>query len=169
MRRHTQAVTDLGDLLLIADGEDLVGVYFPGHWYPPKAGELGETVAERDDPVLAEAAEQLREYLTGGRREFDLRQRTAGDAFSEQVWAMLRAIPYGERTTYGAIAEHLGGRALAQRVGQAVGHNPLSIVIPCHRVVAADGSLRGFAGGLDRKQQLLEIEEPEHVRSSRLF
>lgn len=83
--------------------------------------------------------------------------------------ARLREIPYGTTTTYGTIAVQLGNRALAQRVGRAVGHNPLSIVVPCHRVVGADGSLTGFAGGLDRKRALLALEEPAEVRAARLF
>lgn len=167
--RHTIARTDLGDLLLVADGEDLTGVYFPGHWYPPSAGAIGDQVEESSDPVLAEAASQLREYLAGDRREFDLRIATAGDDFSEQVWALLREIPYGTTTTYGSLAEALGNPRLAQRVGHAVGHNPISIVIPCHRVLGADGSLTGFAGGLDRKRALLTLEEPAQVRAGRLF
>lgn len=95
--------------------------------------------------------------------------RTGGDEFFEQVWALLCEIPYGQTTTYGALAERLGDRRLAQRVGQAVGRNPISILIPCHRVLGADGSLTGYAGGLDRKRFLLELEEPVEASASRLF
>lgn len=167
--RHATAETDLGDMMLVARGDRLIGCYFPGHWYPPAADSIGTEVVAADDDVLAQATMQLRDYLAGGRRQFDIELQTAGDEFSERVWELLRKIPYGDTTTYGELAEQLGGRSLAQRVGQAVGHNPLSIFIPCHRVVGADGSLTGFAGGLHRKRRLLELEEPVEVRSGRLF
>ena len=109
-------------------------------------------------PLFARAAVQLEEYLDGRRTTFDVPVATVGDAFQEQVWRMLRGIRFGETTTYGALAERLGARALARRVGQAVGRNPVSILIPCHRVVGASGSLTGYAGGLERKQFLLELE-----------
>ena len=89
---------------------------------------------------------------------------TRGDDFSERVWKLLREIPYGQTTTYGALAERLGDKSLAQRVGDAVGHNPLCVFIPCHRVVGANGALTGYAGGLKRKQFLLELEEPVGAR-----
>ncbi len=92
-----------------------------------------------DEPVFTQAATELDDYLAGERRSFTVPVATAGDAFQEQVWARLREIPYGETTTYGTLAVELGNPALAQRVGQAVGHNPLSIIVPCHRVVGADG------------------------------
>ncbi|MEV8517790.1 methylated-DNA--[protein]-cysteine S-methyltransferase [Dactylosporangium sp. NPDC051484] len=168
-RRHAFVETTLGELLLVADGEALAGLYFPKHWHPPKEADIGERVEENADPLIAEAARQVREYLAGSRRDFDVPVSTHGDEFSERVWALLRQIPYGQTTTYGALAERLGGKRLAQRVGQAVGHNPVSIVIPCHRVVGADGSLTGFAGGLARKRALLELEEPAEVRAGRLF
>jgi methylated-DNA-[protein]-cysteine S-methyltransferase len=159
--RHRTVPTVLGDLLLVAHDEALAGVYFPGHWYPPTDEFCGRPVpAERPDPVLDAAATQLGEYLAGTRQTFDVPTVTASDAFSERVWALLRKIPYGRTTTYGRLAIELGNRALAQRVGQAVGHNPLSIVIPCHRVVGADGSLTGYAGGIERKQFLLDLEQP---------
>ncbi|MFG2040649.1 methylated-DNA--[protein]-cysteine S-methyltransferase [Dactylosporangium sp. NPDC048998] len=168
-RRHAFVGTTLGELLFVADGAALAGLYFPKHWYPPKESEIGERVEANADPVIAEAARQVREYLAGSRRGFDVPVSTHGDEFSERVWALLRQIPYGQTTTYGALAERLGGKQLAQRVGQSVGHNPVSIVIPCHRVVGADGSLTGFAGGLTRKRALLEVEEPEEARAARLF
>lgn len=168
-RRHAFVPTGLGDLLAVLQGEELVGLYFPNHWYPPSEREIGPAVGLADDPVAALVAEQLGEYFAGDRQQFQLAVTTQGDEFSERVWAILREIPYGSTTTYGAIAEALGSKGLAQRVGQAVGHNPISIVIPCHRVVGADGSLTGFAGGLQRKQALLELEEPAEVSASRLF
>ena len=167
--RHTTVSTTLGELLLVAEGDALAGIYFPQHTYPPKPEALGERVDEASDPFFADLARQLREYLAGERTVFEIPIATSGDAFSEKVWAILREIPYGTTITYGAIAERLGGRGLAQRVGPAVGHNPISIVVPCHRVVGADGSLTGFAGGLSRKRTLLELEEPSEASAARLF
>ncbi|WP_116116284.1 methylated-DNA--[protein]-cysteine S-methyltransferase [Austwickia chelonae] len=168
-RRHAHVATVLGELLLVTDAENLVGVYFPDHRHPPSATEIGERTDEEADEVIAWTARELREYLSGERRVFDIPTAAAGNEFSERVWALLREIPYGATTTYGALAEELGNKAFAQRVGQAVGRNPLSIVVPCHRVVGADGSLTGFAGGLDRKRFLLGLEESGADRAGRLF
>jgi methylated-DNA-[protein]-cysteine S-methyltransferase len=167
--RHALVETPIGELTVVASGEAVVGLYFPGHWYLPPAEMLGEPVAAADDPLLNEAAEQLVDYLVGRRTRFDLPVETRGDQFQERVWAMLREIPFGATTTYGELAERLGNRALAQAVGQAVGHNPVSVIIPCHRVVGRDGSLTGFAGGLKRKRFLLDLEEPTTVKAGRLF
>lgn len=157
-RRHTTIPTAIGDLLLLAEGDDLTGLYFPEHWYPPAASALGEAVDVVTDSLFERASEQLVEYLAGERTEFELLLSAAGGDFEQRVWAELRSIPYGHTTTYGAIARTLGGPALARRVGYSVGHNPLSIVVPCHRVLGADGRLTGYAGGVDRKQALLELE-----------
>jgi methylated-DNA-[protein]-cysteine S-methyltransferase len=167
--RHALVETPIGELTVVASGEAVVGLYFPGHWYLPPAEMLGEPVAAADDALLNEAARQLVDYLDGRRTGFDLPVQTRGDQFQERVWAMLREIPFGATTTYGELAERLGNRALAQAVGQAVGHNPVSIIIPCHRVVGRDGSLTGFAGGLKRKRFLLDLEEPTTVKAGRLF
>lgn len=167
--RHAIVETSLGGLTVVASGDAITGLYFPHHWYLPSEASMGRRVAVRDDTLLTLAATQLDEYLNGDRTTFDLPTRTNGDAFQERVWAMLREIPFGETTTYGELAERLGNKALAQSVGQAVGHNPLSIIVACHRVVGSNGKLTGFAGGLKRKQRLLEIEEPETVKAARLF
>ena len=167
--RHARVQTTLGELTVVADGDALSGLYFPGHWYLPQESTLGVLVDGDSDEIFAQVQAELTQYLAGERRAFDAAVSTRGDEFSEAVWAMLREIPYGETTTYGALAQRLGNRHLAQRVGQAVGHNPVSILIPCHRVVGADGSLTGYAGGLDRKRLLLELEEPAEVAASRLF
>lgn len=167
--RHTQIETTLGELTLVADGEQLTGLYFPQHRHLPEASMFGERVDADTDDVFVLAKAELDEFLAGERETFDLPVRTKGDEFSERVWAKLRESPYGETTTYGALAERLGNRRLAQRVGQVVGRNPVSIVIPCHRVVGAGGSLTGYAGGLDRKRFLLELEEPAETKKSRLF
>lgn len=167
--RNAIAPTAVGDLLVVADGDAVTGIYFPGHRYPPAAGSIGARVALADDPLLTRLAAELDEYLSGERRDFDVAVRTSGDEFSERVWALLREIPYGETTTYGDLAGRLGNRRLAQRVGQCVGHNPVSIVVPCHRVLGASGALTGYAGGLERKRALLELEEPEARRAERLL
>ena len=168
-RRHTTLATELGDLLAVAEGEALAGLYFPRHWHPPVVGTIGPEVSPTGDRVFETLRAELAEYVRRERRTFTVPTVTHGDAFSERVWDLLVAIPYGETTTYGTIARELGNPGLAQRVGQAVGHNPVSILIPCHRVVGADGSLTGYAGGLDRKARLLEIEEPPEKAESRLF
>jgi methylated-DNA-[protein]-cysteine S-methyltransferase len=165
--RHTRIATTLGELTLVADGAQLTGLYFPQHWYLPPVSALGEFVA--DDPFFAEVAGQLDDYLAGRRNAFEVPVALAGDDFEQTVWTMLTAIPYGSTTTYGALAARLGNPALAQAVGQAVGHNPVSIIVPCHRVVGKDGKLTGYAGGLRRKQRLLELEEPALAKAGRLF
>lgn len=156
-------------MLLVARGDALIGAYFEGHTYPPAADSIGEPTFEDSDPLLAQAAAELREYLSGQREAFTVALRTSGDEFSERVWQLLRELPFGVTTTYGALAKQLGNTALAQRVGQAVGHNPIMIFIPCHRVLGADGSLTGYAGGLERKRTLLALEEPAAAEAGRLF
>lgn len=162
--RHTTIATPLGELLLVVDGPAVTGLYFPQHRYPPAADGIGEPTD--GDETTAAVGAQLSEYFAGSRPVFELPLAPAGSAFDHQVWDLLRAIPFGETTTYGALARRLGNPGLAQRVGQSVGHNPISIIVPCHRVVGADGGLTGFAGGLDRKRFLLDLETPV---GSRLF
>jgi len=159
--RHSLVETSLGTLTVVATDGSIVGLYFPGHWYLPPAASLGERV--EGDPLIDEAAAQLAEFLNGSRTGFDLPVATAGSALQERVWAILRDIPYGATTSYGAIATRLGDRALAQSVGQAVGHNPVSIIIPCHRVLGSTGRLTGYAGGVERKRALLDLEAPAAV------
>ena len=156
--RHALVETSLGALTVVAADDAIVGLYFPGHWYLPPAASLGERVDA--DPLVDETAAQLAEFLDGSRTGFDLPVSTAGSPLQERVWAILRDIPYGATTTYGAIAAQLGDRALAQSVGQAVGHNPVSIIIPCHRVLGSSGRLTGYAGGVERKRALLDLESP---------
>jgi methylated-DNA-[protein]-cysteine S-methyltransferase len=165
MNRHAIVSTRIGDLTLVASGTALAGVYFPHHWVKPTPETLGERVrdtAPATDPLIAEAARQLDEYLAGERTTFDLPTVLRGDEFQRRVWSILTEIPYGETTSYGEIAARLGESA--QAVGKAVGQNPLSIVIPCHRVIGKNGSLTGYAGGVKRKQFLLDLEEPVGAR-----
>lgn len=166
---HTLVATEIGELTLTGDGTHLTGLYFPAHRYPPGPDRLGERVAPGSNDVLEMTARQVREYLRGERDAFDLPLRPGGNSFQETVWNMLLEIPFGATTTYGDLARRLGNVSLAQQVGQAVGHNPISLVIPCHRVVGHDGSLTGYAGGLDRKRALLDLEESAETRAARLF
>lgn len=167
--RHAIIGTVLGDLTLVAADDALAGVYFAHHWTRPSRDSLGPRAEAGHDPVLAAAGTQLAEYLSGERTSFDLHTSVTGTPFETRVWAMLQEIPFGETTTYGELAGKLGDSRLAWPVGQAVGHNPLSIIVPCHRVVGKDGKLTGYAGGLKRKQFLLGLEEPAMVKAARLF
>ncbi|HEX5087093.1 MAG TPA: methylated-DNA--[protein]-cysteine S-methyltransferase [Nocardioides sp.] len=130
----------------------------------PSVGEShdGRPRGDRDDnnPLLVEAARQLRAYFDRDLKEFDLPLAPVGSEFQQQVWKALREIGYGETSSYGDIAHRLGkSNAASRAVGLANGRNPIPIVIPCHRVIGANGTLTGYAGGLDRKQTLLEIEQ----------
>ena len=167
--RHATFPTDLGDLLAVADGDALTGLYFEHHRYPPSADRCGVRVDAVADELLASVETQVGEYLAGARRGFDLPLAPSGEPFQHRVWALLTGIPHGSTTTYGALATDLGDRNLAQAVGGAVGRNPISIIVPCHRVVGADGSLTGYAGGLDRKRALLDLEAGPPEASGRLF
>jgi methylated-DNA-[protein]-cysteine S-methyltransferase len=164
--RHAVIDSDLGPLTIVARGGAVTGLYFAHHIRRPAAETFGPAGA---DELLDEAARQLLDYLAGGRREFDLPLEADGDAFQRSVWTIVDEIPFGRTTTYGRIAEKLGDRALAYRVGQAVGANPLCVFVPCHRVLGANGSLTGYAGGLKRKRALLDLEEPAEVGAGRLF
>ena len=162
---HTTAESPVGELTLVAEDVRLTGVYFPQHWYRPDPATFGD----RDDAGFGEVKQQLTEYFAGQRERFDLRLGARGDEFQERVWARISAIPYGRTVSYGDIATELGGGVLAKDVGAAVGRNPLSVIVPCHRVVGKDGKLTGYAGGLARKRFLLQLEEPAGAGSARLF
>jgi methylated-DNA-[protein]-cysteine S-methyltransferase len=151
---HRSIDSPLGELILVAEDATLSGVYFPGHWTRPDAATFGE----RSERRLERVERQLAEYFAGERTSFELPTAVTGSAFQREVWALLDAIPYGQTTTYGEIARELGSPTLARKVGNAVGHNPLSVIVPCHRVVGSDGKLTGYAGGLQRKRFLLELE-----------
>jgi methylated-DNA-[protein]-cysteine S-methyltransferase len=167
--RHAVIDSTLGELTLVADDDALTGVYFRHHWYRPSADTFGPRVDAESDDLLARAQTQLTDYLAGLRTDFDLPIKLDGDAAQRRVWDLLVTIPYGDTVTYGEIAATLADGTTAQEVGQAVGHNPLSIVVPCHRVVGRNGQLTGYAGGVERKQFLLELEEPAETRAARLF
>ena len=152
--RHAVFGSPVGDLTAVGTSEGLRALYFDAHTRRP----AGETFGERDDAAFTQVRTQVGEYFAGTRRVFDLDLAPVGDGFQLEVWALLAQIPYGERRSYGDLALALGGRNLARAVGAANGQNPLSIIVPCHRVVGADGSLVGYGGGLPIKRYLLELE-----------
>jgi len=154
----------VGRLRLIASESALVGIWFEqGRDAARHAGGL----VEKSSPVLEHARTQLQEYFAGQRRDFELPLDPRGTDFQRRVWQRLLKIPYGETTSYGALAGDLGDAKASRAVGLANGSNPIPIVIPCHRVIGADGSLTGFGGGLAIKQQLLDLERT--ARQPRLF
>lgn len=169
MTYHAHTLTPLGEMILASDGQALTGAWFTGQAHFPDAKDLGHRVEISDCDVLTEAQAQLLEYFDRQRKVFDLPLAPDGTDFQLAVWAALQDIPYGYTSTYGAISKLVGPGAPAQAVGQAVGRNKLSIFIPCHRVLAADGKLTGYAGGLERKEFLLALEEPSAEAEGRLF
>lgn len=155
--RHATLDTPLGPLLLVSDGDALVAAAFDGAPPPGAAPEA--------DAVLSTASAELTAYFDGEAVTFSVPVRTMGTPFQERVWAALREIPRGATLSYGALAARLGDPGAAQAVGAANGQNPVVVVVPCHRVVGADGSLTGYAGGLERKRALLALESSQ----TRLF
>lgn len=156
MIRYARFSTPLGTVFAVAAGSALTGIYFDGQRYAP------QIPAEwREDPAhapLAECARQLTEYFAGQRDCFDLPLAPDGTEFQRRVWGEIARIPFGATLTYAELAARAGAPGAARAAGAATGRNPLSIVVPCHRVVGTDGSLTGYAGGLERKTRLLEIE-----------
>lgn len=151
--------------LVVADDGHLVGLYTEGHPRYPSPEGLGPRVPG----ALPAAVDQLAEYFAGERTAFDLPLRPVGDAFSTRVWKLVRAIAHGRTRSYGDLARELGEPRLAQAVGAANARNPLLVVVPCHRVVGADGALVGYAGGLHRKRYLLDLEQPAGPETGRLW
>ena len=157
---HTTYRSPIGELTLVGSAGRLSGVYFPHHWTRPDRSRFGPHTTGGFEA----ATNQLDEYFGGERRAFELDTAADGDEFQVRVWDLIAAIPYGETRTYGALAAELGDPRAAREVGAAVGRNPLSIVVPCHRVVGKDGALTGYAGGLRRKWFLLDLEQDQHAR-----
>jgi methylated-DNA-[protein]-cysteine S-methyltransferase len=145
----------VGRLRLIGRGEELVAIWFE---HGRDARKEHPALVAGTSAVLARTRAQLEEYFRGERRDFDLPLAPEGTEFQKKVWRLLRFIRYGTTTTYGALAQELGNRQASRAVGLANGSNPIPIVIPCHRVIGADGSLTGFGGGLPIKSALLELE-----------
>ena len=151
----------LGKILLAADEEGMTGVWFEAQKY--FAAKLPPEHEEGTTPVLGDACRWLDVYFSGREPDFTPKLHLIGSDFRQAVWALLLQIPYGQTRTYGALAKQLaekngGKRVSAQAVGGAVGHNEISILVPCHRVVGTGGSLTGYAGGVDKKKALLELE-----------
>lgn len=156
VRACTRFDSPLGRMLLAATDRGLAGVWFEGQKHGPDAGGWPE---DRAHPVLVEAAAQLRAYFAGERDAFDLPlDLQAGTPFQQSVWNALRAIPTGGTTSYAQLARGLGKASAARAIGAAVGRNPISVVVPCHRVLGTGGALTGYAGGLERKTALLRLE-----------
>ena len=147
----------LGEILIASRGEEITGLWFTGQKYD-RAG-LGDVVpAEPENsPALSAALRWLEEYFRGEEPKIEITLNPQGTAFQKRVWRELLTIPYGETLSYGALAKRLGSSPRA--VGAAVGRNPISLLIPCHRVLGSDGSLTGYAGGVERKKFLLEQEK----------
>ena len=160
-RTHTLIPSPIGTLTAVRVDDTLVGLHMELHRRPLDDGLIGD----RRDDGFDDVVRQLGEYFAGNRTAFELPLHPDGNEFQLQVWELLTRIPYGETRSYGDLARALGDRSLAQAVGAANGRNPLSIVVPCHRVIGADGTLVGYAGGLSRKRFLLDLEQ----RGGRLF
>jgi methylated-DNA-[protein]-cysteine S-methyltransferase len=159
-RTHTVVPSPIGPLTVVREDHALVRLLMS-----PPTGLDPEVVGERSDEGFADVLRQLGEYFAGERTTFDLPLRPVGSDFELAVWGQLTQIPYGETRSYGHVAKAVGEPGGAQAVGAANGRNPLAIVVPCHRVIGADGSLVGFGGGLPRKRFLLDLEQ----RAYRLF
>ncbi|MBE1529266.1 methylated-DNA-[protein]-cysteine S-methyltransferase [Sphingopyxis sp. OAS728] len=146
----------VGELTLVADARGLAAILWEND--KPDRVRLGALIENPDHPVLLDTEQQLGEYFAGTRRSFDVPLSFAGTDFQKRVWAALLAIPFGETRSYGEIAEQLGAPGASRAVGAANGRNPISIIAPCHRVVGSNGKLTGFAGGLEAKAFLLDLE-----------
>jgi methylated-DNA-[protein]-cysteine S-methyltransferase len=151
---YTTMESPIGELLLVGDGDTLSGLYMQDG-RKPKAIATGWREASAP---LADARRQLEEYFAGDRTTFDIPLAAEGAPFEREVWHALEEIPYGETVSYGEIARRVGQPTAARAVGTANGRNPIAVIVPCHRVIGADGSLTGYGGGLERKRLLLELE-----------
>ena len=159
MRTHTVIDSVVGTLTLVAEEGSIVGLYMDLRRHRPDDNALGEPDPRgREVEPFKAAADQLDAYFAGELTRFDVPLAPRGSEFQQRVWAALQEIPYGRTESYGELAERIGSPGGARAVGLANGKNPIGIIIPCHRVVGADGSLTGYGGGLDRKKQLLDLE-----------
>lgn len=152
----SSCASPLGRIVLAAVDDQLLGVWFDEQTHLP---DLSACTSAPDHPVLQRTALQLTQYFAGQRRTFDVPLATvAGTPFQQAVWRALQDIPFGSTCSYGELARRIGKPAAVRAVGAAVGRNPLGIIVPCHRVIGASGSLTGYAGGLHRKTALLQLE-----------
>lgn len=155
----------IGDLLLVADDSALIGLYFSGRKHVPAKSK--QWTLNVQHPVLRMAAKQLEEYFEGKRKEFTLPLRFAGTEFQQKVWQEIARIPYGKTVTYTDLAERAGAPQAVRAAGTTTGRNPISIIVPCHRVVGKNGDLCGFAGGLEKKIHLLGLEDSDAKRAKK--
>ncbi|MDD2924299.1 methylated-DNA--[protein]-cysteine S-methyltransferase [Rhodoferax sp.] len=154
---QTDYASPMGRMRLASAGQQLVGAWFDHQAHLP---DLSACPVEPQQPVLLRAIEQLTQYFAGQRRAFDLPlDLSCGTVFQQSVWRALQGIAPGSTCSYGALSAQIGRPAAVRAVGAAVGRNPLSIIVPCHRVIGANGSLTGYAGGLERKSALLQLEK----------
>ncbi|MES2561790.1 MAG: methylated-DNA--[protein]-cysteine S-methyltransferase [Pseudomonadota bacterium] len=152
-RYYATLPSPIGELMLISDGSAMTGLYMQNDKHAAR-----RAVAVRDDTQLSASLEQLRAYFAGQLQRFDLPIKAEGTPFQQRVWAALCDIPYGETISYGELARRIGQPTASRAVGLANGQNPISIIVPCHRVIGADGTLTGYGGGLERKRWLLAHE-----------
>lgn len=151
---YHQIASPIGTLLVVSNGKALTGLYMADH----QGGPHPNADWQRDERKFDVVCSELAAYFDGALHDFTLALEPCGTAFQKQVWNELRRIPYGETITYGELARRIGQPKASRAVGRANGQNPISIIIPCHRVIGADGTLTGYGGGLERKQRLLELE-----------
>ena len=163
MRTHTMIDSPIGVLTLVNDDDVLCGLHMEYRTHPPAPSSFGAQMAKGFEQI----SEQLGEYFAGERTEFSVPLAPQGTEFQRRVWDALLTIPYGRTRSYGEIARQIGEPSweAARAVGAANGRNPIAIVVPCHRVIGADGSLVGYGGGLERKKFLLELENPARANT----
>jgi methylated-DNA-[protein]-cysteine S-methyltransferase len=154
----------VGQLRLIASDHGLAAILWEND--DPARVRFTEPLEQKEHPILAQTARQLEEYFSGKRKTFSIPLNLRGTRFQRSVWEMLRDIPFGETRTYGELARSMGNARAARAVGAATGRNPISIVVPCHRLVGAAGQLTGFAGGLEAKARLLDLERANALGNS---
>jgi len=163
MKQFAQRLdSPLGPMIMVSDGKALTGLYLEGQKHFPK--HAGTWIWGEELALFEKAQIQLTEYFAGKRSAFDLPLEPTGTSFQRQVWKELEALPFGTTASYAEVARRVGRPTATRAVGAAVGRNPLTILVPCHRVLGQDGSLTGFAGGLERKEKLLALEAPRPER-----
>ena len=158
MTNYSIMKTELGDLTLVANESELIGIYFEKHRHMPKMQKTW-TLNPRH-PVLLQAEKQLKEYFAGKRDTFSIPMNFAGTDFQKKIWKEIAQIPFGKTISYGELARKAGKPKAIRAAGAATGRNPVSIIVPCHRVLGKNNAITGYAGGLDRKRHLLALENP---------
>ena len=156
MRYYDIYDSPYGQMLLVAEDEGLAGAYFDGQKYLPQVASQWRRDAQHT--TLGQAKRELAEYFGGERRRFELKLAPEGTPFQRSVWKAISSVGFGETISYGELAQRAGCAGSARAAGAATGRNPIGIIVPCHRIVGSDGSLTGYAGGLDRKRALLALE-----------